>query len=93
MKSICDESEKPHRFYDYDEGIAFVVHPVAERSRGRGFDQVQRRLGERGFDRDGNVILEKDSHYFLRRFYPTFCTHWKNGSIKTKRVYEIRIGR
>lgn len=47
---------------------------------------------ERGFDRDGNVILEKDSHHFYRRFYPTFCTHWKNGNVKTKRVYEIRIG-
>lgn len=47
---------------------------------------------ERGFDRDGNVILDKDSHHFYRRFYPTFCTHWKNGSIKTKRVYEIKIG-
>ena len=47
---------------------------------------------ERGFDRDGNVILDKDSHHFYRRFYPTFCTHWKDGSIKTKRVYEIKIG-
>lgn len=47
---------------------------------------------EFAFDRDGNRILKKYSRHFYRYFYPTFCTHWKNGGVKTKRVYEIEIG-
>lgn len=44
------------------------------------------------FDREDNIILCKDERRVTRYFYPTLCTHWKDGSIKTKRVYEIRIG-
>lgn len=44
------------------------------------------------FDREDNIILSKDERRVTRYFYPTLCTHWKDGSVKTKRVYEIKIG-
>ena len=43
------------------------------------------------FDRNGNRIKFKDCNGTKRYFYPTFCTHWNDGSIKTKRVYKVRI--
>jgi len=57
-----------------------------------GDDGVLQTDFEFAFDRDGNRIKFKDCNGTERYFYPTFCTHWKNGSIKTKRVYKIKIG-
>lgn len=45
---------------------------------------------EKSYDRDGEEIMYKtkgSTTYYIRR-----CTHWKNGNIKLKRVYEIRLG-
>ncbi len=45
---------------------------------------------EKSYDRNGEEIMYKtkgSTTYYIRR-----CTHWKNGNIKLKRVYEIRLG-
>ena len=44
---------------------------------------------EEKFDRKGNLVYEKNDWSYTRYFY--FCTHWKNGNIKTKRVFKVRF--
>ena len=57
-----------------------------------GDDGVLQTDFEFAFDRDGNRIKFKDCNGTERYFYPTFCTKRKDGSVKTKRVYKVRIG-
>lgn len=44
---------------------------------------------EEKFDKNGNLILEKDGKRCSRYFY--FFTHWKNGNVKTKRVFTVHF--
>jgi len=44
---------------------------------------------EETFDKNGNLILEKDGKRCSRYFY--FFTHWKNGNVKTKRVFTVHF--
>ena len=44
---------------------------------------------EETFDKNGNLILEKHGKRCSRYFY--FFTHWKNGNVKTKRVFKVRF--
>lgn len=46
---------------------------------------------EESYDRNGEEIMYKTkgrTTYYIRH-----CTHWKNGNIKTERIYKIRLGR
>ena len=44
---------------------------------------------EETFDKNGNLILEKHGKRCSRYFY--FFTHWKNGNVKTKRVFTVHF--
>lgn len=44
---------------------------------------------EEKFDRKGNLILQKHNKRYTRYFY--FFTHWKNGNVKTKRVFTVHF--
>ena len=44
---------------------------------------------EEKFDRKGNLVYEKNDWSYTRYFY--FCTHWKNGNVKTKRVFKVHF--
>ncbi|MBQ3981402.1 MAG: hypothetical protein II631_05075 [Treponema sp.] len=44
---------------------------------------------EETFDKNGNLILEKHGKRCTRYFY--FFTHWKNGNVKTKRVFTVHF--
>lgn len=44
---------------------------------------------EESFDKNGNLVLEKHGKRCSRYFY--FFTHWKNGNIKTKRVFTVHF--
>ena len=44
---------------------------------------------EESFDRKGNLVYKKTDWSYTRYFY--FCTHWKNGNIKTKRVFKVHF--
>ncbi len=46
---------------------------------------------EESYDRNGEEIMYKTkgrTTYYIRHY-----THWKNGNIKTERIYKIRLGR
>lgn len=47
--------------------------------------------GEKSYDRNGEEIMYKTE--LSTTYYIRHCTHWKNGNIKTKRIYKIRLGR
>ncbi len=44
---------------------------------------------EETFDKNGNLILQKHGKRCTRYFY--FFTHWKNGNVKTKRVFTVHF--
>ena len=83
-KSWTDEfSEEYEYFKDQPEKIRLIKRKVS--SGEYAF------LGkwEEKFDRKGNLVYEKNDWSYTRYFY--FCTHWKNGNIKTKRVFKVRF--
>ncbi|MBO4386332.1 MAG: RHS repeat protein [Treponema sp.] len=83
-KTWSDEFSREYEYFkDQPEKIRHIKNNV--------FSGEYAFLGkwEEKFDRKGNLVYKKTDWSYTRYFY--FCTHWKNGNVKTKRVFKVHF--